>query len=203
MKLPSPATAISLVALTVALGGTSYAALKVGSAQVRNNSLRSADIRNNTIRSADVRNRSLRAIDFAPGQLPPGAAGPPGPSGAAGPPGPPGPPGEKGATGEPGAPATRLWATVEVDGQLTHGSGVLGVSGDGGSGYSVRFDRDVSACAHMSSVATHTNAQWGERVTATSVPAGGGGPIRDTVTVFTKNPQGDNIDAPFHLAVLC
>ena len=102
MKRPSPATAISLVALSVALGGTSYAALRIGSGQVRDNSLTSADIRNNTVRSADVRNRSLRAIDFARGQLQAGAQGP---AGAAGPPGPPGPAGAQGPKGDKGDPA--------------------------------------------------------------------------------------------------
>jgi hypothetical protein len=46
---------IALCALFVALGGTSYAVTKIGSKQIRNNSIRSADIKNRTIRSKDIR----------------------------------------------------------------------------------------------------------------------------------------------------
>ena len=63
-RKPSPATALSLIALFVALGGTTYAAATIGSGQVRNNSLRSADIRNNSLSSKDIKNRSLRGVDI-------------------------------------------------------------------------------------------------------------------------------------------
>lgn len=45
---------IALCALFVALGGTSYAVTKVGSKQIRNNSVRSVDIKNRTIKSRDI-----------------------------------------------------------------------------------------------------------------------------------------------------
>jgi hypothetical protein len=55
---------IATLALFVALGGTSYAVLRVGSDDVVNNSLRSKDIRNYTIRSRDIHARTLRARDI-------------------------------------------------------------------------------------------------------------------------------------------
>ena len=60
----SYANVVSTLALFIALGGTSYAVLHVGSDDVVNNSLRSEDIRNETIRSRDVRDRILRARDL-------------------------------------------------------------------------------------------------------------------------------------------
>jgi hypothetical protein len=45
---------VALVALFVALGGTSYAATKIGSKQIRNNSIRSVDIKNRAIKSRDI-----------------------------------------------------------------------------------------------------------------------------------------------------
>jgi hypothetical protein len=48
------ANVIALIALFVALGGTSYAALKIGSKQIRNNSIQSVDIKNRTIKSTDI-----------------------------------------------------------------------------------------------------------------------------------------------------
>jgi hypothetical protein len=81
------ANVTATLALFIALGGGSYAALKVGSRQIANDSIRSVDVRNNQLKSVDVRNRTLLRRDFRPGQLDPGPQGPPG---AQGPPGPPG-----------------------------------------------------------------------------------------------------------------
>lgn len=51
------------LALFVALGGTSYAVLRIDSAQVVDNSLRSNDLRNNSVRSRDIRDGTIRAPD--------------------------------------------------------------------------------------------------------------------------------------------
>jgi hypothetical protein len=51
-------------ALFIALGGSSYAVMRVDSQDVVNNSLRSRDVRNNTLRSRDIRDRTLRARDL-------------------------------------------------------------------------------------------------------------------------------------------
>jgi hypothetical protein len=63
-RLPSPSMAVALLALFVALGGSSYAALKVNSRQIVDNSVRSKDLRNNDVRSTDVRNNSLAGADI-------------------------------------------------------------------------------------------------------------------------------------------
>lgn len=57
MKIRSHASfsnMVALAALFVALGGTSYAATRIGSKQIRNNSIKSADIKNRTIKSRDI-----------------------------------------------------------------------------------------------------------------------------------------------------
>lgn len=51
---PSPSMVVSLIALFVALGGTSYAALSITSKQVKDNSLTGADIKGNSIASGDI-----------------------------------------------------------------------------------------------------------------------------------------------------
>ena len=90
-RRPSPATIISLVALFVALGGTSYAAIalapknSVGSAQVINGSLLKKDLSKKTV-AALKGNRGLRGPAGAAGAV--GAAGPSGPAGGTGPAGP-------------------------------------------------------------------------------------------------------------------
>ena len=78
LRLPSPSMIVAMVALVVAMGGTSYAALSISG----------KDVRNNSLTSADVKNRSLKSVDFRRGQLPRGrrgAAGAQGPAGPAGP----------------------------------------------------------------------------------------------------------------------
>ncbi len=54
---------IATAALFIALGGTSYAVIRVDSRDVVNNSLRSTDVRNDSLRSRDIRDRTLRARD--------------------------------------------------------------------------------------------------------------------------------------------
>jgi hypothetical protein len=94
------ANVVSVVALFVALGGSSYAALKVTSRNVPKDALTGADIKNLTgkdvrndsltgadvknLGSGDVANGKLLAEDFAPGQVPKGETGETGPPGAPG-----------------------------------------------------------------------------------------------------------------------
>ena len=78
---------VALIALAVALGGTSYAAT-----QLPRNSVTTKQLKNNSVTSAKVKDRSLRSRDFAAGQLPAGERGPAGPTG---------PQGERGPAGSP------------------------------------------------------------------------------------------------------
>ncbi len=136
------ANVMATIAVFVALGGSSYAALRVGSKQIVNNSIRSKDIRNgnvtsrdiknNDVRSGDVRNGSLLAGDFAPGQLPAGPAGPPGPTGARGGTGAPGPAGAKNVVVRIGNTSTSTaafsTATCEPGEKATGGGGFVGTN---------------------------------------------------------------------------
>lgn len=84
-RRPSASLVISVIALFVALGGTSYATLTITGKDVKNGSLTGKDIKDSSLTSADVRNRSLRLRDFRSGELPKGQRGPTGPAGPAGP----------------------------------------------------------------------------------------------------------------------
>ena len=99
----SYANVIATLALFIALGGSSYAAIKVTGANVKDGSLTGKDVRDaslagqdlkkDAVTSREVRDGSLLAADFAPGQAPAGAQGPKGDKGD---------PGEKGERGEKG-----------------------------------------------------------------------------------------------------
>ena len=118
IRRPSPAMVVACLALLVALGGTSVAAVSqlarnsVGPAQLQFGAVTNPKIRSNAVTSAKVRNRSLLRTDFAPGQLP---AGPTGPQGPAGPTGAAGP---AGAAGVIGAITVRTAAVSVVDGAI-------------------------------------------------------------------------------------
>src|SRR5687767_8996533 len=91
--MPSPAAAIALLGLFVALGGTSQAQEAVSSAK---RLITGKQIKNNAITSSKVKNGSLLVKDFKKGQLPKGAQGAKGDPGPAGPQGPQGDPGPAG-----------------------------------------------------------------------------------------------------------
>jgi hypothetical protein len=112
---PSPALVISVIALSVALGGTGYAAIVLPA-----NSVGKKQIKKNAVTSAKVKNGSLHLADFATDQVPagatgaPGAAGATGATGATGAMGAGGPRGPKGDKGDPGTDGTNGTANVVV-----------------------------------------------------------------------------------------
>lgn len=73
------ANVVGYVALFIALGGTSYAAIKLPA-----NSVGTRQVKNSAITSAKVRNGTLRPQDFASGTARRGVRGPEGPPGPAG-----------------------------------------------------------------------------------------------------------------------
>lgn len=105
LRRPTPSFFISVAALVVAAGGTSYAAATIGTLDVRDGSLRSVDLRDGGVKSVDIADGTLMMRDFRGGALPAGPAGPQGPQGEQGP-----------------AGASR-WALVGTDGQIVAQSG--------------------------------------------------------------------------------
>ena len=96
LRLPSPSTALALIALLLALGGTGYAAVSlpresVGSVQIRNNAVSSPKVRDGSLLVRDLAPAARRALT--------GRSGPQGPKGAPGPQGPKGEPGPAGLMG--------------------------------------------------------------------------------------------------------
>jgi hypothetical protein len=89
------ANVMATVAVFIALGGSSYAAIKITGRDVANNSLTSADIKDGSLRTKDLGKNVLRGGP----QGEPGVAGSPGPEGPKGDPGAQGPEGPKGDTG--------------------------------------------------------------------------------------------------------
>jgi hypothetical protein len=113
------ANVMATIAVFIALGGSSYAAVKVTGKNVKDGSLTGKDVKNSALTGVDVKNGSLLAADFGGGQLPAGPQGPKGDTGAKGDKGdkgeaclssdpncrgPQGEPGTNGTDGAPGPP---------------------------------------------------------------------------------------------------
>jgi len=114
------ANVVATLALFAALGGTSYAAVKVTSRDVRDGSLRGRDIRGGSLKSKQVKDGSLLARDFKAGQLPAGSAGPAGPAGRVGP---------AGSAGAAGSDAANVMlAHVDTGTVVNSGSSYSGIA---------------------------------------------------------------------------
>jgi hypothetical protein len=91
----SPGSVLALIALFVALGGVSYAAVTINGKNIQNNSIPGKKLKNRAVTNAKVKANSLRANRLTAGARaslrgaqgergPQGLAGPQGPQGAAG-----------------------------------------------------------------------------------------------------------------------
>jgi hypothetical protein len=184
-RRPSPAMVVACIALLVALGGSSIAAVSalpkgsVGTKQLKNSAVTGKKLANNAVTSAKVKNRSLRSIDFAPGQLPAGPTGPQGPAGPAGAAGPAGPAGPAGTVGpitvrsssvtiQDSPPANGLFVTRQA--QVLCASGELAISG--GTGWSDNNDNLSLFTGRLTPVLNASNQVTGFRATGGNDGAG-------------------------------
>jgi hypothetical protein len=169
------ANVTATLALFVALGGSSYAALtlprnSVGTKQLRSGAVRSGDVRDGALRVRDLSRDARASLRGATGSI-----GPQGPA---------------------GAPAIKYFAVVEANGRLVRGSATSGGSAGSPGSYVVGFPESVAGCAYSATVGTAdgTPAPAG-RATVRSA---------DTrVAVQTFDSAGNAADVPFHLIVAC
>lgn len=189
MKRPrkhlSFANVVSSLALFVALGGTSYAAIviprnSVGSSQIRAKAVGASEIRSRAVRSSELRSGAVTTskLSRSARESLRGSAGP------AGPPGPVGP------------PAISLRANFTSNGGLVQPTdGSVGFGNPERATTVATFSRPISACTATATLANNGNEPPAGRVT---VSAQG----RDVV-VKRFNAAGDPEDIGFNLIVAC
>ncbi len=76
MKIPRPTLSgvIAVLALTVAVSGTAYAAVSlpknsVGAQQIKNNAVRTSDIKANAVRKSDIKTNAVRSDKIKDGEV--------------------------------------------------------------------------------------------------------------------------------------
>lgn len=195
-RLPSPAMLVAGVALFVALGGTSYAALSANSVTTRtiqNGTIRNEDFKDGTLRGQEFKRDSLgggaikeQALD---GSLIPTVAG-----------------ATRATTAETATRADGLTRQVVVgaDGARSNDRGVASVAKTATGRYQVVFDRDVAACVPVATLVQGTPPADRPNVAITgqiavSKPADN----VNAVNVATASAGGDYADRGFNLVVSC
>lgn len=215
---PSPALVVSIIALVVALGGTSYAAFtvpqnSVGSRQLRKNAVTTDAIRNGAVTGSKIANNAitggkinLRTLGTVPSANTANTANSANTANQA-----------TNAANLGGSPASAyqqkiLWARVAPDGTLTASNGATSSGILATGDYEVTFDRPVTGCAYEATIGssllsnnTFNDAGVGSIYTeprqanpngvfvATFAPA----------IIKTNNVYATPADNAFHLAVIC
>jgi hypothetical protein len=172
--IPSPAMAVALLALFMAMGGSAYA-LVVTSGSIKNNTIRSVDVRNGGLLGKDVRVDGIggRAIKESTLATVPGALV---------------------------AEGSRHFAVVNAGGQQVRARGTTSAARTAEGRYQVIFDRDVRSCAYWGTIGGPTAAAPPDngQITVSSLGSNING-----VDIRTTGANGNDANKPFHLLVLC
>lgn len=179
---------IATLALFVALGGTSFAAVSlarnsVGSKQIRTGAVGASELKSAAVSSRDVRNGSLRIRDLA--DTTQGALrGPVGPVGPVGPPGP--------------ASAPYFASVGERGGRLA-GNAATASYDSGTNAYRVTFGRPLDGCAATVTVATAAAQAAQDNGGSYATVANHG----NEVVVRTYAANGSPEPRPFNVLLAC
>jgi hypothetical protein len=172
--IPSPAMAVALLALFMAMGGSAYA-LVVTSGSIKNNTIRSQDVRNGGLVGKDSRADGFggRAIKESTLATVPGAFV---------------------------AHGSARYSVVNAGGQQVRGRGTTSSARTAEGRYQVIFDADVRGCGYYATVGGPTAAAPPDngQITLSSLASNVNG-----VDIRTTGANGNDANKPFHLVVLC
>ena len=173
LRRPSPALVISLIALFVALGGTSYAAIKIGARNLKTGSVGTRAVKNATLSGRDIKRAGLSGREINEGRL--GSV--------------------------PLAEGVSHWAVIRAgDGAATRSRGATSATHFAPGRYQVIFNRDVRGCAYFGSLgSTDATIPPTGQIAVSQLPSNVNG-VQIRTTASGGSP---NADRNFHVAVLC
>jgi hypothetical protein len=169
------ANSMATIAVMIALGGTSYAALtlprnSVGEHQIRPGAVRSPEVKNGSLGAGDLSAKARAALG--------GKVGPTGPQGPAGP------------------AATPYFSVVSATGERVAGTATSGGATGATGNVRIGFSRSVSGCAATATLGTaDATTTVAGRITVNVVDG--------LVGVQTYAADGSPANLPFHLIVAC
>ncbi len=182
----SYANVMATIAVFVALGGTSYAAItlprnSVGSKQIRSGAVGTTELRTGAVRGKDIRNGTigLRDVSGSARRSLKGATGPAGPA---------------------GAPGTALRAAVSSGGGAAFGNATAIEHVSGTNIYGVKFAQNTAACVATATLATVQSGPATEQPQPGRITVA---PEADRVLVRTFAADGSPAEQPFHVTVSC
>ncbi len=172
--LPSPAMAVALLALFMAMGGSAYA-LVITSGSIKNNTIRSADVRNGALLGKDMRSNGVggRAIkESSLGPVPSAFV----------------------------AHASARYAVVNAGGQAVRQRAVSSAARTAEGRYQVIFEADIRGCGYYATIGGPTAAAPPDngQITVSALASNVNG-----VDIRTTGANGIEANKPFHLVVLC
>ena len=191
---------VASIALLVALGGTSVAAVSqlaansVGTSQLKNNAVTTPKIKNSAVNASKLASNAVVTAKIANGTIQPADL-----SSAAKTSGPPGAQGPQGPSGPAGAPAATGWASVDANGTLVRNKSAASAQKNAVGQYQVIFSQDVTGCSYQV-----TPGGPGTGVSFAEISAGQLPNVAAGVRVFALTATGAAFtDTPFFLAVFC
>jgi hypothetical protein len=174
--LPSPAMVVAVVALIVSLTGSAYAAFVITGKNIKNGTVTGRDIRNRSLSGRDVRHDGLGGRSIKESSL--------------------GPVPQSYLTAGAGR-----FAVVNASGQAVRGRGISSVARTGEGRYQVIFNINLRNCAYYATIggpSASAPPSHGE-ISVSSLGSNVNG-----VDIRTQNgSNGNQLDRPFHLLVMC
>ena len=169
------ANVMATIAVFVALGGSSYAALtlprnSVGAKQIRKGAVGTSELHDRSVRLRDMSTSARKSLR--------GATGAQGPAGAT------------------GAPAAKFFAAVSASGALLRGNATNGGRATAIGTYVIGFAESVGGCAYSATLGTTDGSATAAGRITVNDQAG-------RVGVQTYDAAGNPADLPFHLLVAC
>ena len=173
LRRPSPALVISLIALFVALGGTSYAAIKIGARNLKTGSVGTRAVKNATLSGRDLRRAGLSGREINEGRL--GSV--------------------------PLAEGVSHWAVIRAgDGAATRSRGATSATRFAPGRYQVIFNRDVRGCAYLATLGnTDATTPSTGQIAVSQLPSN----VNGVQIRTTTSDGGTNANRNFHVAVVC
>ena len=174
--LPSPAMVVAVVALVVSLSGSAYAAFVITGKNIKNGTVTGKDIRNHSLRGSDVRHDSIGGGSIKESSL--GAV----------------------PISFLTAGAARF-AVVNGAGQAVRGRDISSVARTSEGRYQVIFNGNVRNCSYF---ATIGDVSASAPPSHSEISVSSLGSNVNGVAIRTQNGgNGNQLNRPFHLVVLC